>query len=352
MYIDEQLEIMQFFALLYGKANGGYVELRPTNFAGSPDMEERRWIPANDQEGFAKAALELKDHYHVYFGAATRTKEGKEKGKGTSQYLKELTCLYADLDGDNYEGGMEEALATAKDFRLPPSLVINSGHGYHAYWLLEKPYDLTKDHAKPKVLLKALQVKELDADPTYDLARVLRVLNTTNIKNPEKLVLAKPVKMENIRYSLKELAEALPWKQVVKEDYDRVQVEGERGLVEGKYEGLEKVVNSSFIQYCRQHATELSEPLWYAMITNLITFKGGREKIHDLSRPYPDYSEQETDAKIAHALRDAPGPHTADYIEEHGVTPKDCKETGVKSPAGLAFLEDGKSDTSRVEEGR
>lgn len=351
MYTRDQIEIMKFFALLFGKANGGYVELRPTNYAGSPDMEKRMWVPANEQEEFARLALQLEGKYHVYFGVATRTKEGKERGKGTSRYLKELPCLYADLDGDDYEGGMAEASGILSDFRLPPSVIINSGHGYHGYWLLDKPYDLNGGHAKVQTLLKALQIKELGADPTYDLTRLLRVMNTTNIKNPEKLILAKPVKMENIRYSLEELADQLPWREVVREDYDR-EVEDSNGLVEGEYEGLEKVVNSSFIQYCRKNATELSEPLWYAMITNLIPFKGGREEIHDLSRPYPDYSEEETEAKIKHALEDAPGPHTVNYIEEHGFKPKGCKQAGVKSPAGLAFVDVGESKVSNKESGR
>ena len=338
MYTRDQMDIMKFFAMVFGPANGGYVELRPTNFAGSPDMKKRKWISTGikKQKKFADAALELKDSYHVYFGVATRTKEGKEKSKGTSQYLKEITCLWADLDGDDYEGGMEEALATARDFRLPPSIIINSGHGYHSYWLLDKPYDLNRGHAKPKSLLKALQVKELKADPTYDLARVLRVLSTTNIKNPEKLVLAKLIKIENIRYSFQELEKELPWEDVLKEDYDRHK--GDGGLVEGKYDGLEKVMNSDFIEYCRNNAVDLSESLWYSMITCLIPFKGGRKAIHDLSRPYPGYSRRETNKKINHALRDAPGPHTAAYIIEHGFDSKDCKEAGVRSPAGLAFI--------------
>ncbi|MBS3765241.1 hypothetical protein KGY71_01845 [Candidatus Bipolaricaulota bacterium] len=355
-YTRDQMDIMKFFAMVFGPTDGGYVELRPTNFAGSPDMDQRRWIPAGieNQEQFADAALELKDSYHVYFGVATRTKEGKKKGKGTSRYLKEITCLWADLDGDDYEGGKAEALERTEEFRLPPSLIIDSGHGYHSYWLLDKPYKLDEGHSKPKALLKALQIKELEADPTYDLTRVLRVLNTTNIKNPEKLVLAQPVKMEDIRYSFDELEEKLPWEEVMEEDYD--QVEEQEGLVEEEYEGLEKVVSSDFIQHCREEATELPEPLWYAMITNLIPFKGGREKIHDLSRPYPDYSREETEAKIAHAIRDAPGPHTVEYIREHGYVPEDCEKIGVKSPAALAFVETsgekgpkrGRSTTTQV----
>jgi hypothetical protein len=117
MYTEEQIQIMKFFALLFGKANGGYVELRPTNYAGSPDMEKRKWIPANEQKEFADTALELNDQYHVYFGVATRMEEGKEKGRGTSQYIRELTCLYAELDGDDYEGGMSKTSEKLACFR-------------------------------------------------------------------------------------------------------------------------------------------------------------------------------------------------------------------------------------------
>lgn len=346
MYSEEQMQIQRFFALLFGNANGGYVELRPTNYAGSPDMEKRKWVPANEQEEFAEAALELKDKYNVYYGVATRSEEGKKKGKGTSQYLKEITCLWADLDWDDYEGGKAEARERVENLSLPPSLLINSGHGYHSYHLLENPLDLAKGHAKPKALLKALQIRKLKSDPTWDLPRLLRVLRTNNIKNPSRLTLSKPVKMVNIRYSIEELEEELPWEEVMDESYDHV--EGEGGLVEGEYEGLEKVVNSDFIQYCRKNATTLSEPLWYAEITNLLPFENSRKIIHDLSRPYPDYSREETEAKIEHALSDAPGPHTVQYIKEHGFEPKDCIEAGVKSPAGLAFADGNEGAKKRL----
>src|SRR6056297_821709 len=98
VYKREQIEIMRFFGLMYAGCDGGYVELRPTNFAGSPDFDKRRFIPTWKQEEFAEAALDLKDYYHVYYGVCTRTKEGKKKKKGTSQYLKELPALWDDLD--------------------------------------------------------------------------------------------------------------------------------------------------------------------------------------------------------------------------------------------------------------
>ena len=47
----------------------------------------------------------------------------------------------------------------------------------------------------------------------------------------------------------------------------------------------------------------LSEPEWYAMITNFAVLGPvGRELIHSYSRPYPGYSVEETNKKIRHAL--------------------------------------------------
>lgn len=56
----------------------------------------------------------------------------------------------------------------------------------------------------------------------------------------------------------------------------------------------------------------LSEPEWYAMITNFAVLGPvGRELIHSYSRPYPGYSVEETNKKIRHALEGAPMPCTA-----------------------------------------
>lgn len=331
MISSEQMGIQKFFAMLFGIVKEGYVELRPIDAQGKPDWEKRTWIPVRAQVRFAETALKLKDDYHVFFGVCTRSNQGE----GTKQYVNRMVCLWADADGKVYEGGMEQALEVLKNYRLPPSAIVATGHGYHGYWFLNKSYDLSQGHAKPEAMLKALQVEELNSDPVSDLSRVLRVPNTQNLKDPDN---PKPVRIEkltNRRYSFNKLNEELDWEAVIERDYE-VKANGE-GLKEENHEGIEKVLKSDFIRYCQEHAKDLSEPLWYAMITNLITFKEGRAKIHELSKPYPRYSKKETEKKIAHALKDAPGPHTVRFLREHGFESKDCEKAGVKSPAGLAF---------------
>ena len=66
------------------------------------------------------------------------------------------------------------------------------------------------------------------------------------------------------------------------------------------------------------------------MITNLAGVKGGTELIHELSRPYPKYNEDETDRKIQRAIAENK-PHTCKYIKEH--LGFDCgKDCRIKSP--------------------
>jgi hypothetical protein len=92
-----------------------------------------------------------------------------------------------------------------------------------------------------------------------------------------------------------------------------------------------------FLQHCRDAAATLSEPEWYAMVSNVARLEGGRETVHTFSDAYPRYSPTETDKKIVHALH-AAGPHTCQYIQQTlgftGCPPGGC---GVKAPAVLGL---------------
>lgn len=108
---------------------------------------------------------------------------------------------------------------------------------------------------------------------------------------------------------------------------------------------VKKLLEScAFIQHCRTAAAGLSEPHWWSM-THIFAVLGnpGQQQIHELSKPYPGYTEKETQQKIEAALKAGGkdiGPHTCSFIEKDlgFACPKDCqaKNLGVKSPAGLA----------------
>lgn len=88
-----------------------------------------------------------------------------------------------------------------------------------------------------------------------------------------------------------------------------------------------------FIKWCRKNPADVSEPLWYALISNLISIRpGGYSLCHDFSKGYPSYTKEETDNKIRHAI-DSTRPHTCQFIFENGF--RCSKRCGVKSPVGL-----------------
>ena len=109
---------------------------------------------------------------------------------------------------------------------------------------------------------------------------------------------------------------------------------------------IEKLLEScAFIQYCRDEAAVLAEPCWWSMIHILAAFgEPGREEIHKLSKPYPRYTEKETEQKIEEAqkaIKQGKSPHLCSGIEQQVgfPCPQDCsaKKLDLNSPTGLAF---------------
>ena len=94
---------------------------------------------------------------------------------------------------------------------------------------------------------------------------------------------------------------------------------GARKTTRGKEvdEGVRRVQGCLFLKWCRKHPNKVTEPLWFAMISNLARLKGGYSLCHEYSKEYRGYSKSETDDKIHHAL-DTTNPHTCRYIRENG----------------------------------
>jgi putative DNA primase/helicase len=93
--------------------------------------------------------------------------------------------------------------------------------------------------------------------------------------------------------------------------------------------------NCEFICYCRDHAVNLREPLWYAMITNLAGTRGGEAAIHQLSQADPRYDPAATAAKIAQAGKSGTGPINCQTIRDWGFACSRLGSCPAKCPRGL-----------------
>jgi hypothetical protein len=126
----------------------------------------------------AKRFVEERVGENIYCGVVTR-----EDG-GTKEHCREVPALWLDLD---FRAVPEpEARQQLERFRIPPSIIVKSGGGFHLYWQL-RPL-VPADAMTVEPLLKGL-AKVLGGDPAAaELARCMRLPGTLNHKyNPPRL---------------------------------------------------------------------------------------------------------------------------------------------------------------------
>lgn len=154
----------------------------------------RRFTSLRDATEYADANSDK----NIFFNCSLMAKSAK---RGASKDARVLPALFADIDtADGEHGGSratkEEVLAMLEDgFDVPPpSILVDSGGGFHAYWLFEEPL---RDMSLAKDLLLGLNDQLLawhesngyKYERLKDLARVLRVPGTSNHKtDPAKQV--------------------------------------------------------------------------------------------------------------------------------------------------------------------
>jgi hypothetical protein len=169
------------------------------------DGRMRRRFFANPREALS-AVLELRDAHDVYVGAAPRRGE-----IGTRDGITESPALWADLDpkdGHTRQSRLEQLMGLP----LHPSIMVWTGGGWHAYWLLEEPAEGREALERAEAVMRRLG-EGLGGDPVHDLPRILRVPGTRNHKyeNPRPVMLVRCD--PDRRYALaqlEEMAQALP----------------------------------------------------------------------------------------------------------------------------------------------
>lgn len=99
-------------------------------------------------------------------------------------FIAAINCLFAEYDAKDY--GSKEAIAEHISSAVfpSPSVLIDSGGGMHAYWLLRDTFSLeTDDQREAARIIQAMWVELVGGDPgAKDITRVLRVPGTLNFK--------------------------------------------------------------------------------------------------------------------------------------------------------------------------
>lgn len=155
--------------------------------------------------------------YHLWVGPSLRWRRGAHGRKRDGDLLS-TWALWADLDAKGYAGGKGEASERLGEAIPRPSVIVDSGHGYHAYYLLTEPLSLRLPEAR--AALKAMHqglADLLGADRgVCNPANMMRVPGSLNVKGIKLPSRPAPVWCElvelrpGLRYDLAELSALLP----------------------------------------------------------------------------------------------------------------------------------------------
>ncbi len=316
------------------------------------------YIPLSDQH--------LLDHFH-----------GKHI-LGIYPLLPNDTCHFLAADFDDHDGTRNplqdsQAFLEACELQDIPAYLLRSksGAGYHTYIFFKTAVPAAKARAVAFALLQEAQVIGPDAElssfdrlfPNQDRltgkgfgnlialpfqgkaakqGHTLILDPETGYKDPlpkQMEVLARIRRVPESR--LDELIE--DWKLVpgMSRPAGAAAAGGNPNATSVADTARETAENShrcEFLAWAIGNPSQVPEPLWYAMISNLVRLTGGFSLCHEASRGHPGYSEEETTRKIHQAL-DASGPHTCVWLRDHGGFI--CSQLGkckAKSPAGLVRI--------------
>lgn len=328
------MDVKQFLEALYSNAEG-YISL------WEKSTKKTCFVNISNIDTIIDTAMSVKND--IYFGVNLGSKP-KSSGRFTAEEITTIPALYVDIDiagpnhkSNNLPADLNQALTFINDLPIEPSIIVSSGSGLHCYYIFKEPWQLET----PEERLQAQSISKgwqdyirsrtkWNIDSTHDLPRVLRLPGTLNGKNPDKPIEVTVTSSNDNRYNPSDFSQYAA-ETVKAEKRDRFK----RNPSDGPTSQV--ITGCIFMQVCRDHAHELSEPQWVAMLSNVARCSDGPEMCHELSRPYPGYSEQETADKIFHVLNNM-SPQTCQYIQESLQFPM-CPEggCGVKSPCGFAL---------------
>jgi hypothetical protein len=149
---------------------------------------------------------------NVYLGVATR----RGVGSGKKENLSHYPGVWIDIDFKDFPNGESDVHAKLESFPLPPTLLVHTGGGAHAYWLLTEPLKITAERIPQLESLNADIASMLGGDSCHDLPRILRIPGTTNWPDQKKRLkgrVPEPVLLlwhEGPRYTLEQLQAVAP----------------------------------------------------------------------------------------------------------------------------------------------
>lgn len=186
-----------------------------------PDKRSHWFLDVNKAAEFAASIGQQRD---VYVGVGCSKEQYGPSRRCKSDEITGLSGIGTDLDvlSEAHKKALPPTIADAMKIlpvELPPSILVSTGNGVHPWWLLKEPsiFDTTEERqAAARVLTRWHKLLERNAaahgwvyDKLADLARILRIPGTKNLKdraNPKDVTI---LSVTDRRYNLSDIEDFL-----------------------------------------------------------------------------------------------------------------------------------------------
>lgn len=331
------------------------------------------------EEVDTQVAKLLAGKFDVYFGCA---KFGALNNR-THANAKHFRALWIDIDCGPTKGvpdekgiikgyltqddGMVEFRRFCKEVGLPRPIMVNSGYGIHAYWLLEETIDRREWEPLSNRLRDLCVQHNLIVDASvFEASRVLRVPGTKNFKYDTEADVD-VINDSSSRITYQQMKDLLGAPDPVAEQPDflpKTLSPMMEAMLSNKVKRFKTIMIKSAkeegcqqLLHCYENQESISYDMWRSSLSITAFCVDGDMASHRMSEKYPDYDRAEVDKKIDD-LRRTGGPHHCTTFEKWNPGGCDgCIHKGkITSPIviGIEVLEadDGDNEVVVEEDGQ
>ena len=246
---------------------------------------------------------------------------------------------------------------------LPRPILVSSGYGIHAYWLLKETVSRAEWEPLAERLRELCVEQSFIVDPSvFEASRILRIPGTFNFKQTEpKLVEVINERSARIEYAqLKKILGAAEPKEERPDFIPRAMSPMMEALMSNKIKRFKTIMMKSAngtgcnqLLHCFENQADIDEPLWRSALS-IAAFCIDKDKAaHKLSSNHPGYDPDEVERKVYQIVKHG-GPHhctTFEKLNPAGCT--DCQHKGkIKSPIvlGIEIEEANEADNEVIVE--
>ena len=298
----------------------------------------------------------VKRKIDVFFGCA---KYGSLNNR-THENAKYFRALWMDIDCGPTKGvpdkkgiikgyldqqtGLDEFKKFCIAVGLPRPILVSSGYGIHAYWLLEETVSRREWEPLANRLRELCVEQGLIVDSSvFEASRILRIPGTFNFKQeePKEVTVLNELTPRMTYQEVKDLLGAPEPKDDVPDFIPRSMSPMMEALMGNKVKRFKTIMmkgegGCAQLNHCFENQNDIEEPLWRSALSIAAFCVDGDKAAHKLSNKHESYDPVQVDSKVNN-LRSKGGPHhCATFAKLNPQGCEGCIHRGkIKSPIML-----------------